>query len=60
MAANKRVELRGAEDPAFDEILTPDALEFVSALQHEFGDRRRELLDARAAAAGPAGRRRHA
>jgi malate synthase len=48
MPASKRPELRGPEDPAFDEILTPDALEFVSALQQEFGDRRLELLEARA------------
>jgi malate synthase len=48
MAASKRLELQGATDPAFDEILTPDALEFVAALEGEFGDRRRELLEARA------------
>jgi malate synthase len=42
-----RIELQGPEDPAFDPILTPDALEFVAALQQEFGDRRQELLHAR-------------
>ena len=42
-----RIELQGPEDPAFDPILTPDALEFVAALQREFGDRRQELLRAR-------------
>jgi malate synthase len=48
MAARKRLELQAASDPAFDTILSPDALEFVSELQDEFGARRRELLDARA------------
>ncbi len=42
-----RIELQGPEDPAFDPILTPDALGFVAALQQEFGDRRQELLRAR-------------
>jgi malate synthase len=32
----------------FEEILTPDAIEFVAELQHRFGPRRRELLEARA------------
>jgi malate synthase len=44
-----RLELRGPTSHAFDQILTPDALEFVGALQHEFGARRKELLQARAA-----------
>jgi malate synthase len=48
MTASKRLELRGPSDARFDEILTPDALEFVAELEHEFGGRRRELLDARA------------
>src|SRR5450432_1154302 len=48
MAASNRVELKGRSQPEFDEILTPDALEFVAALQREFGDRRRQLLQARA------------
>jgi malate synthase len=49
MATGTRIELRAsADDPAFDAVLTPDALEFVAALQREFGGRRRELLDARA------------
>jgi malate synthase len=48
MAASTRVELKGPSQPEFDEILTPDALEFVAALEGEFGDRRRELLQARA------------
>ena len=48
MATGTRLELRGSYDnPAFDAVLTPDALEFVAALQREFGGRRSELLDAR-------------
>jgi malate synthase len=49
MAARTRLELRGESLPEFDEILTPDALQFVCELQDEFGERRLELLDARAA-----------
>jgi malate synthase len=48
MAARDRIELRAPDSPAFDAILTPDALEFVAHLQREFGSRRTELLDARA------------
>ena len=48
MPGSGAIELRGPSDPAFDEILTPDALDFVAALQREFGARRRELLAARA------------
>ncbi len=47
MAPAMRLELRGATETAFDAVLTPDALEFVAALEREFGDRRRELLQAR-------------
>ena len=43
-----RVELRGTVERAFEEVLTPEALEFVSELERLFGSRRRELLDARA------------
>ena len=32
---------------AADRVLTPDALEFLATLEHEFGGRRRELLAAR-------------
>jgi malate synthase len=35
-------------EPGFDEVLTPDALEFLAELQQRFGERRRELLKARA------------
>ncbi len=48
MATQAGLELRATEDRAFDEILTPDALEFVAALQREFNARRTELLGARA------------
>jgi malate synthase len=45
--------------PRFDEILTPDALDFVAELTTAFGPRRTELLEARAAryAAGEPGKR---
>ena len=33
--------------PEFEEILTPEALAFVEGLEHEFGPRRRELLQKR-------------
>ncbi len=48
MTTHARLELHGAMEPGFDEVLTPDALEFVAELQHEFGARRSELLRARA------------
>ena len=42
------VDLRGAMEPGFDEILTTDALAFVEELQRRFGPTREELLRARA------------
>jgi malate synthase len=42
-----RIELDGPMEPGFDEVTTPDALEFVAALQSQFGSRREELLEAR-------------
>jgi malate synthase len=42
------VEVMGAAEPRFDEILTGEALAFVAGLQREFGGRRLELLGARA------------
>ncbi len=42
-----RVELQGSIERAFEEVLTPAALEFVGALEAEFGARRRDLLEAR-------------
>ncbi len=37
-------ELRGESRPEWNEILTPDALQFVAFLQREFGVRREQLL----------------
>ncbi len=48
MATRTRLELRAPIDAGFEEILTADALEFVGALEREFGDRRRALLKDRA------------
>ena len=42
------IELTGAIEPSFEEVLTPDALEFVAGLQKQFGAWRRELLETRA------------
>jgi malate synthase len=48
MTTRTTVELRGAIERWFDEVLTPDALEFVAELHAQFGNRRQELLEARA------------
>ncbi len=48
MTTHAKLELHGPIEVGFDEVLTPDALEFVAELEHRFGPRRRELLDARA------------
>jgi malate synthase len=42
-----RLELQGRAEASFDEVLSPDALEFVSELHGEFEQRRQELLRAR-------------
>ncbi|MDQ6807052.1 MAG: malate synthase A [Actinomycetota bacterium] len=42
------VELRGAMEPGFEEVLTADALAFVAELQRRFGPTREGLLRARA------------
>jgi len=42
------VEIAAPDDQRYPEVLTPEALAFVAALQREFGGRRRELLDRRA------------
>ena len=47
MTRHPRIELAGAVEPGFDEVLTADALEFVAELQRRFGPRREELLEAR-------------
>ncbi|MEV0585988.1 malate synthase A [Nonomuraea sp. NPDC050310] len=43
------MEITGPMLGRFDEVLTPEALEFVGTLQREFGARRLELLEARRA-----------
>jgi malate synthase len=43
-----RIELAAARADRYAAVLTPDALEFVAALEQEFGARRAELLRARA------------
>ncbi len=47
MATHAALELRGNDDRAFDDVLTPDALEFVAELHRYFNPRRTELLKAR-------------
>ena len=44
---SQNIELHGAMQAGFDEVITPDALEFVAELQARFGSRREELLEAR-------------
>ncbi len=46
--ATADVELRGRIDRGYEEVLTPDAIEFVAELQRRFGARRRQLLELRA------------
>jgi malate synthase len=48
MAVRESIELAGPAEPEFDEVLSPDALEFVATLAREFEPRRQELLAARA------------
>src|SRR5947208_3469806 len=48
MTTKTNLEIHGAIEPGFDEVLTADALEFVAELHREFASRREELLDARA------------
>jgi malate synthase len=48
MTTQANLELRGSIDSAFEQVLTPDALEFAAELQREFGGRRHELLERRA------------
>jgi malate synthase len=45
MAAN--LQLLGPIEAGFEEVLTPEALEFLAELEREFGGRRRDLLAAR-------------
>src|SRR5580698_9761780 len=48
-AAAAGIVVRGPLEPRFAEILTPEALAFVAALQRKFNTRRVELLQARTA-----------
>ena len=48
-AQSQGVEIRGGMKPRYDEILTPDALDFVAMLERRFGPERRELLHRREA-----------
>jgi malate synthase len=47
MATRTRLELHGAIERSFEEVLTPAALEFLAELEGQFGSRRRDLLEAR-------------
>ena len=49
MAADDGIEVLGTPGDRFEEILTPEALQLVATLQRDFGDKRAELLAARAA-----------
>ena len=55
MTTHAKLELNGPMEVGFDEVLTPDALEFVAELEHRFGPRRRELLEPGRAASASAG-----
>ena len=46
-AQSAGVEIRGDMKPRYDEILTPDALDFVAMFERRFGPERRELLHRR-------------
>ncbi len=46
--ASEGVEITGPIGDRFDEVLTPEAVGLVAALQRELGHRRTELLAARA------------
>ena len=48
MTTHPSLEMRGTIEPAFEDVLASDALEFIVELQHRFGAPRRELLEARA------------
>ena len=42
-----KIKILGKRTPDFDQILTPDALDFLKEIQEKFGDRREELLKKR-------------
>jgi malate synthase len=43
------IQITGAIEPGYAEILTPEAMGFAARLQRAFGGRRAELLERRAA-----------
>ncbi len=47
MAGATGVDVHGPAQAAYGQILTPEALDFVAALQRQFGSTRRSLLEAR-------------
>ncbi len=48
MSTRTNLELHGAMEDGFEEVLTADALEFLAELHLQFGSRRADLLEARA------------
>src|SRR5262245_48800669 len=49
MSPTPQVEVRGPMLDRFETVLTPDALAFLGRLESEFGGRRKQALEARAA-----------
>jgi len=49
VSSRRAIELHGASKPGYERILTPEALDFVAALERKFGTERRRLLARRVA-----------
>ena len=47
IAQKSKIKILGIMMPSFQEILTDDAMDFLTQIQEEFGDRRLELLNKR-------------
>src|SRR5438270_7503245 len=47
MPGRPNIQILGAMEAGFEDILTPEALEFLAELEHGFGPRRAELLKVR-------------
>jgi malate synthase len=47
MTGREEITVTGSTEGRYAEILTPEAIEFVAALDREFGARRVQLLDRR-------------
>ena len=47
IAEKSKIKILGKMMPSFDQILTDDALDFLTQVQEEFGDRRINLLNQR-------------